>query len=289
MLYRNLIGIAIISLCLSVACEAAAASDDGRYPDLKGQWSRFNVPGVGGQPSYDQTKLWGLGQQAPLIPEYQARAEASVADQAAGGQGGDGGFACRPYGMPRMMNAYSVIELIVMPETTYILINSEDHGRRIFTDSRDWPNEIDIAFQGYSIGKWIDENGDGRYNVLEAETRGFKGPRTYDATGLPLHLDNQSLFKERIYLDKADPNLLHDEITVFDHALTRPWSTDKKFRRSSNPRPNWHENFCTENNNHVVIGRDMYMLSADGRLMPARKGQPAPDLGYFKPSSSTPR
>jgi hypothetical protein len=211
-------------------------------------------------------------------------AEASVADQAVGGQGLDVGFACKPYGMPRMMNAYSVIELILTPETTYILINSEDHGRRIFTDGRDWPHEIDIAFQGYSIGKWIDENGDGRYDVLEVETRGFKGPRTYDATGLPLHLDNQSVFRERIYLDKADPNLLHDEITVIDHALTRPWTTDKKYSRSSNPHPNWHENFCTENNNHVVIGKEMYMLSADGRLMPARRDQPPPDLSYFKSS-----
>ena len=116
MLYRNLIGIAIISIALSMACEAAAASEYVKYPNLKGQWSRFDLTGIGGQPSFDQTRLWGLGQQAPLIPEYQAKAEASVADQAAGGQGGDGGFACRPYGMPRMMNAYSVIELIVMPE-----------------------------------------------------------------------------------------------------------------------------------------------------------------------------
>jgi hypothetical protein len=29
-----------------------------------------------------------------------------------------------------------------------------------------------------SIGRWIDENGDGRYNVLEIETRALKGPPT---------------------------------------------------------------------------------------------------------------
>lgn len=48
-----------------------------------------------------------------MTPEYRAMAEASVADQAGGGQRLDGGFACKPYGMPRMMNAYSVIELIL--------------------------------------------------------------------------------------------------------------------------------------------------------------------------------
>jgi hypothetical protein len=50
----------------------------------------------------------------------------------------------------------------------------------------------------------------------------FKGPRDYDGTGLPLHFDNQSIFKERLYRDRTDPKILHDEVTVIDHALTRP-------------------------------------------------------------------
>jgi hypothetical protein len=49
---------------------------------------------------------------------------------------------------------------------------------------------------------------------------------------------NRSIFKERFHLDKNDPNLLHDEIIMFDHALTRPWSVDKTFRRNPNPHPN---------------------------------------------------
>jgi hypothetical protein len=36
-----------------------------------------------------------------------------------------------------------------------------------------------------------------------------------------------------------------------------------------------------EDNHHVVIGKESYFLSADGYLMPTRKGQPAPDLKYF--------
>jgi hypothetical protein len=59
------------------------------------------------------------------------------------------------------------------------------------------------------------------------------GPRVYDGTGLPLHYDNQSIFKERIYLDKANPNILHNEITVIDHALTRPWTVDKAISTQS--------------------------------------------------------
>ena len=95
------------------------------------------------------------------------------------------------------MNVYNPMEILVTPGTTHILLYNSDHGRRIYTDGRDWPEEIAPTFGGYSIGKWVDTDGDGRYDVLEAETRGFKGPRTYDATGIPLHRDNQSVFKER--------------------------------------------------------------------------------------------
>ena len=184
-----------------------------------------------------------------------------------------------PGGMPRMMAAAGQ-EYVVTPETTYIITGVE--LRRIFTDGRDWPKDAVATYQGYSIGKWIDEDGDGQYDVLEVDTRGpFQGPRAYDASGLPLHFDNQSTFKERFHLDKNDPNLLHDEITVFDHALTRPWSVDKTFRRSRNPHPNWGQTFCQETNNHVMIGNEAYMMSADGSLMPTKKEQPAPDMRYF--------
>jgi hypothetical protein len=89
------------------------------------------------------------------------------------------------------------------------------------------------------------------------------------------------VFKERFFLDKADPNLLHDVITVFDHALTRPWTVDKTFKRSPNPRPHWGQFFCTEGNNQIVIGAENYFLSADGLLMPAKKNQAPPDTRYF--------
>jgi hypothetical protein len=222
-----------------------------------------------------------LGQQVPLTDEYQKIFEASLADQAAGGIGDDGGFTCLPYGMPRMMNVYQPMEIMATPGTTHILLSGNDYGRRIYTDGRDWPELIEPSFQGYSIGKWVDENGTGRYDVLEVETRGFKGPRTYDATGIPLHHDNQSIFKERFYLDRDDSNILHEVFTAIDNGLTHPWTVDKKFRRNPSPRPVWFENFCSENNGHVVIGKEAYYLSADGFLMPSRKDQMPPDLRYF--------
>jgi hypothetical protein len=58
----------------------------------------------------------------------------------------------------------------------------------------------------------------------------------------------------------------------------------KKYHRDPNPRPVWTENVCGEGNTHVVIGKQDYMLSSDGLLMPAKKDQAPPDLRYFHQS-----
>jgi hypothetical protein len=283
MFYRGLIG-AIAVAALAMPIGAAQAADDAKYPDWKGRWERFVVRGLPGQPSHDQTKSWGRGQQAPLTPEYQAILEASIADQANGGLGNFPTTLGRAAGMPHMMMAFGPLEWVVTPETTYVLVGWYDHYRRIFTDGRDWPKDIEPTYAGYSIGKWIDEDGDGRYDVLEVETRGFKGPRAYDETGLPLHVDNESVFKERIYRDKVDPNILHDELTTIDHALTRPWTVDKKYVLNPNRRLDWPEYYITEGNAQIVIGNENYFLSGEGILMPAKKDQAPPDLRYFKPA-----
>jgi len=280
--FRNWIGTVALAAAWLATIGGAQAADDSKYPNLKGQWDRFVVRGLPGQPSFDQTKGWGHHQQAPLTPEYQAIFEENVKEQDAGGLGlGSDHARCVAAGMPFMMVAFRPLEFIVTPETTYIIIADYDPLRRIFTDGRDWPETIEPTFQGYSIGKWIDTDGDGKYDVLEVETRGFKGPRIYDIRGLPLHRDNQSVFKERFYLDKDNPNLLHDEITVIDNALTRPWTVDKRYVRNPDTKADWPESICPEYNAMVVIGTENYFLSADGHLMPSRKGQAPPDLKFF--------
>jgi hypothetical protein len=280
MIYR----ISIVATSLAAALWASTASaqifDLGKYPDFSGAW-RTIVPRLPGQNiRFDPSKPWGPGQEAPLTPEYQKVLEDSMADQANGGLGNYPTAQCLPGGMPRMM-AFNTQEYIITSNTTYILLGNHDPLRRIFTDGRPWPAEVPLTYRGYSIGKWVDEDGDGRYDVLEAETRGpFRGPRAYDATGLPLHFDNMSIFKERFYLDKTNPNILHDMITVIDHALTRPWTVDKTYRRDATPYLNWPETYCEENA-QIKIGKENYFLSGDGRLMPTRKDQPPPDLSFF--------
>jgi hypothetical protein len=265
----------LATLCIPIA---GAAADEARsadkYPDLRGQWERNFVP------------RWTVGEEKPpLTPEYQKVFAANLADMANGGPGNVPSWYCLPQGMPMMMNAYDPMEVVVTPDTTYILISHvNDSYRRVYTDGRAWPDpETTLpTFAGYSVGKWLDEDGDGKYHVLEIETRFIRAPHTYDAQGIPFHEDNQAIIKERIYLDKADKNLLHDDITSYDHALTQPWTKHWTYKRNSDPRPVWFEEACAADNAMVKIGNDPYFLSPDGVLMPTRKDQPPPDTRYFK-------
>jgi len=263
------IGVAVFVTMLAIGGAQAA---DETYPDWSGTW-RGRPPN-----KWDPSKPPGLGQQAPLTPEYQAVLQASLADQAVGGTGSDPYSSCLPNAMPRMMTAIFSFEFVILPNITYILFESS-MPRRVHTDGRDWPNEIEPAFNGNSIGKWIDTDGDGRFDLLEIETRGFKGPRVYDPSGIPLHRDNQSIIKERIALDKSDANVMRNEITTIDHALTRPWTVTKTYRRQRSHVMSTND--CNEHNQHVTIGKEIYMLSADGLLMPQKKDQRPPDLRYF--------
>jgi hypothetical protein len=283
MLDRSALGIMALGAALAASLSSARAFDDAQYPDLSGEWVGVRPP-VGGQPGFDPTKPWGLGQQAPLTPEYQKVLEASVADQAAGGQGNwPTGADCLPPGMPAMMTAFQNMEIMLLPETTYVRIDhAHDSHRRIYTDGRDWPEKVEPSFMGYSIGRWIDDDGAGRFNVLEVETRYLRGPRALDPSGLPTHTDNQSIVKERIFFDKKDPKLLHDEITLIDHAFTHPWTVLKSYRRDPSPFPIWQEYYCSGDQELIKLGKETYYRGGDGNLMPTRKDQPAPDLKYFK-------
>jgi hypothetical protein len=156
---------------LAMAPGVAEAFDQTKYPDLGGQWRRAET----GTFRFDQSKPWGPGQEAPLTPEYQSIFEANLASQASGGQGVGVTYTCASPGMPRVVNGYGPMEFVVTPESTHILVENIYDSRRIFTDGRTWPEQIEPSMLGYSIGKWIDADGDGRFDDLEVETRGSKG------------------------------------------------------------------------------------------------------------------
>jgi hypothetical protein len=193
--------------------------------------------------------------------------EASMADQKAGGQGLDTRVTCISNGMPRMMTILRQLEIFITPWVTLVVFEN-NLPRRIYTDGRGWDAKDNLpSYNGYSIGKWIDEDGDGKYDVLEVETRNFKGPRNYEPSGIPCTWTTVDHHREDVHSEQSG------------HAVTRspprprwqPWKVVKNHRREKDVE--WHEDLCSENNNHVVIGKDYYFLSADGYLMPTKKDQ----------------
>src|SRR5579883_2332727 len=131
MVNRSAIAALTLAAALALPIAGAWAFDESKYPDFSGQWRR--PPGIGIQ--WDQTKPLGRGQEAPLTPEYQKVFEASLADQAAGGQGNDPPSRCMPFGLPRIMSVIFPMEIVVTPKTTHILF---DYAlpRRIYTGVR---------------------------------------------------------------------------------------------------------------------------------------------------------
>ena len=57
----------------------------------------------------------------------------------------------------------------------------------------------------------------------------------------------------------------------------------KNYRRVQN-NVVWAEDSCAEGNPHILIGKEVYFISADGALMPVKKDQPPPNLKYFNQS-----
>jgi hypothetical protein len=274
------IGLVATAAVLLVTLTAAHAFDESRYPSWRGPWQQL---GGSRNSPWDPSKPPGAGQQAPLTPEYRAIYEASLRKEAEGGLEADPTHRCIPAGFPRVMMAVQPMEIVITPGATYFMLEEFNTLRRVYTDGRKFPGDFELSYTGYSIGQWQDNDSDGKYDTLLIETRGIKGPHTYDASGIPFHKDSEAIVTEKVYADKANPDILHDEITTRDHALTRPWTVTRSYSRAGQQALlDWSEYLCTEDPSRVEVGEQLYKLSPEGLLMPTRKGQKPPDLGFFK-------
>ena len=261
-------------LSIAAPVKADEAKEAKKFPEnWNAIWDRGSPPGV-----WDPTKPRGPGQQAPLTPEYQKVYEQNLAKEQAG-MDFDPKQTCGPVGMPRLMTAYESIEIVITPKVVYMLSQSMNPIRHIYTDGRDWPKDPLPSYIGYAIGKWIDSANTGTYDTLGVETRYLKGVRLMDSSGIPLASDNSTVVKEKLYLDKKNPDIMRDEITTIDDAFTRPWTVSRFMRRAKDQT--FDEYTCTEDDHWLVIGGYLYMKDGDGYVMPLQKNEPPPDPKYF--------
>src|SRR5256885_3365493 len=117
MLMRGSISLVALIGVLCATLNGAWALDETKYPDWKGQWVRADSAEIA---PWDFCKPWGLGQQPPLAPEYQAVIKANLKQLAAGVKASDPTARCIPAAMPRVTMAIDPI--VIMPDATYIMI-----------------------------------------------------------------------------------------------------------------------------------------------------------------------
>jgi hypothetical protein len=102
MLMRGSVSLVALIGVLCATLNGVRALDETKYPDWKGQWVRADSAEIA---PWDSRKPWGLGQQPPLTPQYQAIFEANLKQLAAGVKTSDPTVRCIPAAMPRVMMA----------------------------------------------------------------------------------------------------------------------------------------------------------------------------------------
>jgi len=216
----GLVFIAAIGATLPYAAfsQTPASTAVPTAPDISGTWY---------YPNYTPPLARNLPFQ-PWAAERFAKAQT--------GEDQDPGSKCYPPGVPRIMKAPYPFEIFVRPGRVDMLHEYMHMVRRIYTDGRDHPKDLDPSWMGHSIGKW---EGD----TFVIDTVGLNDRTWLDPAGDP-HSDALHVI-ERIR--RPTPTTLEDEITIDDpKAYTKPWSAKINYVQQKD----WeiYEYICEENN-----------------------------------------
>lgn len=153
----------------------------------------------------DLTGIWGR----PAIlskHEFEVTEAGRAADERYDSTIDDPILRCVSDGLIRMSHGPFHIEVVSLPNKIIVLHEDLHEVRRIYTDGRDFPEDIEYAnlAMGFSIGHW-------EGSTLVVESRGLK-PSVWDAAGMPISPD--AVVTERWYIDDAGE--LHVEFSLDD-------------------------------------------------------------------------
>ena len=238
---------AVAAITLAAAAAAAAPSDpyatQGSVPI--GPASRRHIAkdyaALARLPDWAGIWVFDFGPPGPpplLTPAYAARVRVTQ-DAQAGGQDSPRPSNCLPPGMPVIMSQPYNIEFLFTPGRVTVIQEAYMQVRRISTDGRGHPDDLEASFNGHSIGHW--EGG-----VLVVDSTGFK-PATMLNQTTP-HSEKLHIV-ERIHL--TGPDTLADEMTIDDaDALAQPW----RFTLTYTRHREWDqiEFICEENNRNPI-------------------------------------
>ncbi len=196
---------------------------------------------LGKLPDWNGIWVYNFGPPPPppvLTAAFQAKLDAAKAAQARGDDSPRPSNCLAP-GMPLIMSQPYNVEFLFTPGKVTIVQEAYMQVRRIFTDGRSHPADLEASFMGHSIGRW---DGD----TLVVDTVALKPTTMLNVT--TGHSDKLHIV-ERIHL--KTPNLLVDELTLDDPvALAQPWHETMTYTRHRE----WDqiEFICEENNRNPV-------------------------------------
>ncbi len=135
---------------------------------------------------------------------------------------------CLPEGMPSwMLITHNSMEVLFTPGRVTMLGESDGNRlRRIYTDGRPHPKDVEETFHGHSIGKW---EGD----TLVIDTVGIL-PQAWIAVAEHLGVPNNGDIQiaERIHVEG---NYMRDEMIITaPKVMTKPWKTVRSYVRTRN-------------------------------------------------------
>ena len=196
----------------------AMPSPGDNIPDLNGVWVMPYTT--------DLTKP--LGGPVPFTPHG-----ATVFKNHMGGDDPHG--FCQPTGPTRAFHQPYPFQIVQTPGMLVVLFEIDHNYRRIFTDGRGHPNELDLTWYGDSIGKYSG-------NTLTVDTTGLNEKTWLDTVG---HQHSDQLHITETFT-KTDPDTVRWTVTYDDPVFyTKPWSVSLDMRRQKN---DIMEMICMENN-----------------------------------------
>ena len=232
-------------LCLSAACHGQSTPSNpsgnvkvGRYanteslkslPDWSGIWTYDFGPPPGVTPEQPSLALAAAADLKTLMDE-EAKNEEPPTESA----------NCVPPGMPTIMSQPYDVEFLFTPGRVTIIQEAYMQVRRVFTDGRGHPAEVDPTFNGNSIGHW-----EGDTLVIDTVGLGHKLPIGFNRLnhGPKLHV------VERIHL--TTPDKMEDEMTLTDpDVLAKPWHVVRSYTRHRDL--DQLEYICEENNRNPI-------------------------------------
>lgn len=207
----------------------AAYSSLSSLPDWNGIWT-LDFPKRGDAPPEQPSLTPSAAAELKVLEDEEAKNEEPPTESA----------NCVPPGMPQIMFQPYDVEFLFTPGRVTIIQEAYMQVRRVFTDGRSHPADLDPTFNGHSIGHW-----EGDTLVIDTVGLGHRTPLGFNRLnhGPNLHI------VERIRL--TSPDALEDRMTLTDpDMLAKPWHTVHTFTRHRDL--DQLEFICEENNRNPI-------------------------------------